>query len=315
MAYPFGNPFGDYDDVIAYDLEYQTAGGRHQDPVNGRDKGGRQLPLSLAVRSLRTGEGRVYWRDQLLQLRRAPFDTGPRTLALNWFASAESHCFAALGWKQSEHLIDLFAEERWRRNGYYDSKHPSLTDTLIRCRLPCIGAAAKDAFRETILTTPDHAWTPELIGQTQRYNLSDADGTLGIGIKWAHHLDMPRALLRGRYDQACGVIEYHGVPLDAGWWERFARVREPLLLRLVKELDHFQIFDGLVFKQKRFARLLAALRIPWERTESGKRLLLQDEYFRDQVELYTPTLRATYSDPRLYRVCDTCICCAQPSAN
>jgi DNA polymerase-1 len=294
--------FENYADVVAYDFEYQIDGGRHQDPVNGRDKGGRQLPLSLAVRSLRTGEARVYWRDQLLQMREAPFDTGPRTLALNYFASAEAHCFAALGFKQSEHLIDLFAEERWRRNGYADNKHPSLVDALLRLKLPCIGAAAKEANIETILTTAERDWTPALIEQTGRYNLSDADGTLRVGCKWETKLDMPRALFRGRYDQACGVIEYHGVPLDAAWWERFARVREPLLLRLVKELDPFGIFEGLVFKQKRFARLLARLRIPWERTEGGTRLLLKDDYFRDQVELYTPVLQAAYKDPRIYLV-------------
>jgi hypothetical protein len=275
MAHPFGN----YDDVLAWDFEYQIEGGRHQDPVNGKDKGGRQLPLSLAARSLRTGGARVYWRDQLLQMRRAPFDTGPRTLSLNWFASAESHCFAALKWQPPERLIDLYAEYRWLRNGY-----ACLVDALLRYRLPCIGAAAKEANRNLILTT--RTWTPDLVTETLRYNLSDADGTLAVGLKTAAKLDMPRALLRGRYDQVCGIIEYHGVPLDGAWWDRFARVRKPLLLRLVKELDRFGIFEGLVFKQKRFARLLAALRIPWERTESGKRLLLQDDYFRDQAELY-----------------------------
>jgi DNA polymerase I len=281
-------PFGSFDDVLAYDFEYQIEGGRHQDPERGRDKGGKQLPLSLAVRSLRTGEARVYWRDQLLQMRQAPFDTGPRTLALNWFASAESHCFAALGWKQSECLVDLFAEQRWLRNGYADNKHPGLVDALIRHRLPCIGAAAKEASRDLILTT--NTWTDELVAEILRYNLSEADGTLAVGVRMAPKVDLPRALLRGRYDQACGIIEYHGVSLDVAWWERFARVREPLLLRLVGEVDRFGIFDGLVFKQKRFARLLAALRIPWERTESGKRLRLQDDYFRDQAELY-PVLK------------------------
>ena len=228
-------PFDAYDDVLAYDFEYQIEGGRHQDPEHGHDKGGRQLPLSLAVRSLRTGLAAVYWRDQLLQMQQAPFDTGPRTLALNWFASAESHCFAALGWKPSEHLVDLFAEERWRRNGYHDSKHPGLVDALIRHRLPCIGAAAKEASRDLILTTRN--WTDELSTQIARYNLSDADGTLGLGLRLAPKLDLPRALLRGRYDQACGVIEYNGTPLEVDWWERFSRVREPLLLRLVAEVD------------------------------------------------------------------------------
>jgi DNA polymerase I len=166
---------------------------------------------------------------------------------------------------------------------------------LLRCRLPCIGAASKEANREAILTTSD--FTEEFVKQTLRYNLSDADGTLAVGRKMAPELDMPWSLFRGRYDQACGIIEYQGVPLDAAWWARFSAVREPLLLRLVKELDRFQIYDGLTFNNKRFARLIAALRIPWERTEGDKQLLLKDEYFRDQTELYTPILHATYSNP------------------
>jgi DNA polymerase-1 len=296
MSWPFGNPFGDYDDVIAWDFEYQIDGGRHQDPENGRDKGGVQLPLSLAVRSARTGEARVYWRDQLLQMRRAPFDTGPRTLSLNWFASAESHCFAALEWKdRPQRLIDVFAEERWLRNGYANNKHPSLVDALLRHKLPCIGAASKEANRELIMTTSD--WSPDSVRQTLRYNLSDADGTLAVGYKMAPKLDMAWALFRGRYDAACGVMEHQGVPLDAAWWERFSRVRKPLLLKLVKALDRFGIYDGLVFKNKRFAKLIAALKIPWERTEGDKQLLLKDEYFRDQVEVYTPILRAKYRNP------------------
>jgi DNA polymerase-1 len=283
MAHPFEN----YDDVIAYDFEFQTEGGRHQDPINGRDKGGRQLPLSLATRSLRTGEGRVYWREELLQMRRAPFDTSARTLALTWFGSAEGHCFEALKWKERpQREVDGFAEWRLRRNGYADNKHPSLVDALLRLRLPCTGAAAKEASREEILTTPERNMTLEWKENIGRYNLSDADGTLGIGLKLEPEIDMPRALFRGRYDQVCGVIEHNGVPLDAVWWERFSQVREPLLLRLVQKLDRFQIYDGLTFKQKRFARFLAAARIPWEPTESGKRLLLEDTYFRDQAEIW-----------------------------
>jgi DNA polymerase I len=47
----------------------------------------------------------------------------------------------------------------------------------------------------------------------------------------------------------------------------------------------------LTFKQKRFARLLGALRIPWELTDSGKRLRLEDDYFRDQAELFPEHLQ------------------------
>jgi DNA polymerase-1 len=82
-------------------------------------------------------------------------------------------------------------------------------------------------------------------------------------------------------------VEHNGIKLDTAWWARFDGVRERLLLRLVQEVDRFGIFDGLTFKHQRFHRLLAHLRIPWERTqEGGTRLLLEADYFRDQAELY-----------------------------
>jgi hypothetical protein len=273
-----------WEDVVAYDFEFQPEGGRHQNP-DGRDSGGRPMPLCLVTRSLKTGRVEHYWREQLQQMRRAPFDTGPRTLAVNWFASAEAGCFAVLNWPRPHNLLDMHAEYRWWRNGIRSEKPPGLVDALAKLGLPGIGSAAKDANREKILTTSH--WSEEDRRETLRYCESDVDGTAALARKMAPLLDMPRALLRGRYSGVCGVIETNGIPVDLHWWERLNRVREPLLLRLVKEVDRFGIYDGVTFKHKRFYRLLARLQIPWERTsEGGTQLKLEGEYFRDQAELY-----------------------------
>lgn len=278
------------DDVQVFDTEFQLEGGRHEDPEGGCDSGGRPLPLGLVVRSLKTGKVGRYWRDQLQQMRRAPFDVGPRTLCINWYASAEAGFFEALGWVRPQRLLDMHAEFRWWQNGIASDKPPGLVDALVKLGLPCIGVAAKEANREKILTTSH--WSEADKRETLLYCESDVDGTAAVARKMAPKLDMPRALLRGRYSGVCGAIEYNGIPLDVAWWDRFNAVREPLLLRLVKEVDRFGVYDQLTFKQSRFRRLLTHLRIPWERThEGGKQLLLEAEYFRDQATTY-PILEA-----------------------
>jgi DNA polymerase-1 len=297
----------DVGDIKIIDFEFQVAGGRHSDPEHGRDSGGRVLPLSLVVWSLITGRIDRYWRDELLQMREAPFDTGPRTLVVAWFWSAEGNCFAALRWRFPRKLICSHAEYRWWQNGIVPDKPPGLVEALQKFNLPCIGVAAKEANREKILTTSH--WSASDIAETLDYNQSDVLGTGAVFCKLAPKLDVQRAMLRGRYSAACGVIEHRGIPLDAEWWDRFARVREPVLLRMIQKLDRFHLYDGMTFKENRFNRLLARLRIPWDRVHEGGRHLRRDaDYFRDQVTVYpildyVHVLRQTISKLKKPKLC------------
>ena len=60
--------------------------------------GERPWPVCMVAREMRSGRLIRLWRDELMSLRRPPFDCGPESLFVAYFASAELGCFLALGW-------------------------------------------------------------------------------------------------------------------------------------------------------------------------------------------------------------------------
>ena len=117
-------------------------------------------------------------------------------------------------------------------------------------------------------------------------------------------IDLPRALLRGRYMPAVAAMEFTGVPTDV---EVLGRLREGwtgIQDRLIAEIDRdFGVYDGRTFKRERFSKLLALNGIPWPQLESGQ-LDLSDNTFRQQAKAYpciSPLreLRSSLSDLRL----------------
>jgi DNA polymerase I len=117
-------------------------------------------------------------------------------------------------------------------------------------------------------------------------------------------IDLPRALLRGRYMAAAAAMEYAGVPIDVPTLEllreNWAAIQDDLILAIDKD---FGAFEGRTFKADRWARYLAANRIPWPLLDSG-RLDLTDDVFRQQARAYPAIapmreLRSALSDLRL----------------
>ena len=77
-------------------------------------------------------------------------------------------------------------------------------------------------------------------------------------------IDLPRALLRGRYMAAASAMEHAGTPIDTIMLERFRLGWAGIQDRLIAEIDKdYGVYDGRTFKHDRFERLLAAEGIPW----------------------------------------------------
>jgi len=116
-------------------------------------------------------------------------------------------------------------------------------------------------------------------------------------------VDLPRALLRGRYMAAVAVIERNGVPIDVPMLNRLRAHWTDIQDWLIAKVDHdYSVFDGRVFKQDRFA-WLERTGIPWPRLLSGK-LDLKDDTFRQMSKLYPAVsplreLRSALSELRL----------------
>jgi hypothetical protein len=111
-------------------------------------------------------------------------------------------------------------------------------------------------------------------------------------------VDLPRALLRGRYMSAVARMERNGVPIDMGSFELLKRNWSKIQDHLVEEIDaNYGVFDGRTFKADRFATWLAKANIPWPRLESG-RLDLSDDAFREMARGYPSIARTPHSSIR-----------------
>ena len=100
------------------------------------------------------------------------------------------------------------------------------------------------------------------------------------------HIDLPRALLRGRFMKAAALIEWNGVPIDtttlALLRQYWGDIQDDLIAAVDKD---YGVFDGRTFRLERWEHWLSAHGIPWPRLESG-RLDLSDDTFRQMARAY-----------------------------
>jgi len=117
-------------------------------------------------------------------------------------------------------------------------------------------------------------------------------------------IDLPRALLRGRYMCASAKMEYAGIPLDAVLLQRLRKHWNDIKDELIAAIDSdYGVFDGRTFKEGRFEAYLVRRNIPWPCHGSGS-LDLRSDTFREMARIYPEIaplheLRHALSDMRL----------------
>src|SRR5262249_6430863 len=100
-------------------------------------------------------------------------------------------------------------------------------------------------------------------------------------------LDLPRALLRGRFMQAVARIEHNGIPVDGPTLALLDQHWESLQLEMIRVVDaDFGVHDGRHFRSERFARWLAGRGLPGPRRQKTGELEVNDDVFRDMAVTY-----------------------------
>ena len=213
-----------------------------------------------------------------------PFTIGDRTLFVAYYASAEIGCFLSLGWPVPSRILDLFTEFRNLTNGRRTVAGAGLIGALTHFGLDSIAADEKMELRE--LAIRGGPYTPSERMALLDYCQSDVDALHRLLPEMLPTIDLPRALLRGRYMAAVARMEFTGIPIDLEMLHAFRESWEPIKTQLVREIDaRYGIYDGLTFKRDRFAQFLHARKIPWPRTDAGN-LALSDDTFRDMARRY-----------------------------
>ena len=259
--------------------------------------GERQGPVCFVAHELRSGRKFRIFQDQFGPA--PPWATGPDVLFVAYYASAELGCYRARGWPMPERVLDLFTEFRDRTNGVRQGAR--LLDALAYFGLDAMDAVEKKDLQEAIgRGTWQGRYTPEEILNYCESDVAALERLLSVMLP---RIDLPRALLRGRYMAAAAAMEQAGVPIDV---EMLARVREGwtgIQDELIRAIDEYGIYDGRTFKSELWKGLMIAQGIPWPLLESGN-LDLSDGTFRQMAKSYAIVapyreLRSSLSELRL----------------
>ena len=268
----------DFKTVWVVDFEFKVAAG------------GRPEPVCLVAHEVRSGQTLRLWRDQWGQA--CPYDLGPDSLLVAFYASAEMGCHLALNWPLPTNVLDLYAEFRVETNGRTLANGNGLLGALAYYGQQGIAAMEKDAMRQLILSEGERTTAERL--SILKYCESDVTATskllVAMNALFLGDQRLGQALLRGRYAKAVGRIEDAGIPIDR---ELLGRLRlhwsslQDLLIARVDE--HYEVYDGRSFRIARFVDYLNRHNIAWPTLASG-RPALDDETFSEQCKSF-PQLR------------------------
>ncbi len=279
-----------YKQVWAIDFEFNALAGE------------RPSPVCCVARELRSGQLLRLGSDELKTMDLPPFSTSSDNLFVAYYASAELGCFQVLGWPMPARVLDLYCEFRCKTSGLTTPCGCGLLGALAYHGFDSIDAAEKDAMRQLVLR--GGAYSASESRAILDYCQTDVDALAKLLPAMIGDIDLPRALLRGRYMTAVARMEWRGVPIDTSalnaFRERWQTIQEQLIERIDK---NYGIYEGRTFKSGRWAAWLTASGIPWPLLPSGD-LALDDDTFREMARSFPAVapireLRTTLSQLRL----------------
>jgi DNA polymerase-1 len=251
-----------YSAIWVPDFEFRSHGG---DPP---------VPVSFAATDLRSGRRIFLDESELARAPQVPFDVGSDVLYVAYAAGAEIGCHEVLRWETPQNILDLHVEFRHRTNGRrVAGQGTSLLAALAYFGLPAMDDAHKAAMRELILRGGYSERERALIHD---YNWEDVVATTALLFAMASDVDLPRALLRGRFSAACAKMEHAGIPVDVATHALLRENRSALVDELTQGCEG--VFVGTLFDADAWGETMRRERIAWPRLASGKPALNKDVF-------------------------------------
>jgi hypothetical protein len=275
-------------EIVLADFEFETGIGE------------RPVPVCCVAKELRSGRTFRIFQGEFGTA--PPYATGPNVLFCAYYASAELGCYRALEWPMPERILDLFCEFRDLTNGLTTPAGSGELGALVYFGLDHMDAVKKKHMQEMI---GSGKWrgvlTPE---QILNYCARDVRALEQLLPVMLPVIDLPRALLRGRYMAGASATEWNGTPIDVPQLSELREHWTGIQDQLIAAIDaSYHVYDGRSFRADRYRDFLIRHGIPLPLLESG-RLDLSDDTFRHMAKAYpiiSPLreLRSSLSDLRL----------------
>jgi hypothetical protein len=196
--------------------------------------GERPIPLCVVGKEVESGSEIRQWLGEAVPPC-PPYPTTPEALCLGYYSSAEWGCHLALGWSLPSRVIDLYAEFRHLAAGRAVPCGYSLLGALTAFGLPTIGAEDKTSMRQLALRGGPYSSGER--AALLDYCASDVDALVRLFRALRPHIDVPRAVLRGRFMCAAARIEWVGIPVDAEMLGRVQRSWDRIRRQIAHQIN------------------------------------------------------------------------------
>jgi hypothetical protein len=259
-----------YRRIVFEDFEFATAPG--------------ERPVPVCATALDWRSGRLVRRWLWGQRPGPTFDLTGDDLYVAFHVPAELCCRLVLGWSLPANVVDLCVEHKRLMNG----RGPGLGRNLVAALLTH-GIDAADFVNKhemQMLAARGGPYTEAQQAGLRAYNEGDVRALEKLLPAMLRKIDLPRALLRGRYMLEVAKTEHHGTPVNAGELQALADNWSALKEALVRDTDRrYGVWQGTTFKEARWEQWVRERRLPWPRLESG-RLSLHRDVFRRMAERF-----------------------------
>ena len=266
--------------IVAVDFEFEFGG--HATPEEASRSGERPRPVCMVATELRSGQTWRLWRGEFGP--RKPFPIDADTVLVAYYASAELGCFKALGWPMPPYMLDLYTEFRAHTNGRPLAHGAGLLGALTYFGIDGIDITEKQGLRARILS--GGPWSADDGEAILQYCESDVVALERLLPAMLPRIDLPRALLRGRFMKAAAAVEWNGTPIDVVTLDLIRLHWTGIQDDLIAEIDRgYGVFEGRSFRRNLWQQWCARNGIPWLTLESGQ-LDLTDDTFRQMARAY-----------------------------
>jgi DNA polymerase I len=246
--------------------------------------GERPQPVCLVARELRSQRLVQLWRDGLLVRSSPPYPVGPSSLVVAYYASAELGVHLALGWALPCRVLDLYAEFRCLTAGLAPPHGNGLLGALSWYGLDAMDSGDKVRMRELIQR--GGPWSAEEQRAILAYCQEDVDALARLLPRMLPSIDLPRALLRGRYMIAAARMEAIGTPIDVPNLAHLRHEWDRIRRGLITSIDtDYGLYRGTTFKVELFEGYLKRQGLAWPHLENGQ-LALDDDTFREMARAH-----------------------------
>ena len=194
-----------FDEIWLVDAEYSA------------QPGCRPVPSCVVAKEAFTGRELRLWEDELATAAVPPFRVDERALFVAYATPAEFSVFHTLGWPAPARGLDLHFEVRATTNGLHTVRGAGLLGALVYHGLPAMDAAEKKAMR--YLAIRGGPFTADERKALLDYCAEDVYALERLLPRMLPRIDLPRALLRGRYGWAVASMEHRGIPIDVPMFE------------------------------------------------------------------------------------------------